>query len=636
MQIKFKRIEIENFCGIKDFKADLFDRTAIIGRNGQGKSTILNAISWVLFNQLLNGTSPDGKIRPHDENGKDIDYVEIKVALTTIIDDEEYTLTKINKQKWSKSSTDQQKVMTGNVNEYLINNVPKIERDYKQFLEQYVSLEDLKYCLSPNTFLKLNTAKRREKIMSLFGKDVSLDDVIAKNSDFESIKADLKVGTVEELIAATKKSITRLKGTQKAIPIRIDELSRQKESSDVTELKEKEENIKSQIVQVQKECEEHKSNRDKLNDLSKTYMDWKFKKSELEKTLYSSTEKALAEKRNLRISIDEINKSITNCKADIESRELFIQANENEMKKLRARISQINTEKYAGYNKCPTCGQELPKEQIDSAIKKFEEDKRSEIAHLNDKGVSDKQQNEKLKNEIEELNKKVVKYEEALKVTEEDLSKIAVEEVDYTKNEDWVKLDNQIKDLEKTLSGSNMDELTEQIKECERKVTSLNADLLEVSNKIAVEESQNYDDRISELKTEAVEIEQKIAEEEKKKHILELFNKARIEALTEPVNNCFKIIKFRLFKPLIKDKNAFEDVCELLVNGTSYDSNLNVGFKILAEVDICEAFQKAFGVTAPIFIDNIESLDNERIPDTAGQLITIRRTDDDLTVKEIN
>lgn len=636
MKINFKTITIENFCGIQKFTTNLYNKTAITGKNGKGKSTIINAISWVFFNQLIDGSSPDGKIRPHNEDGKDIDYIDIKVSLTVDFNDEEFTLTKINKQKWSKSSTDQQKVMSGNVNEYLINNVPKIERDYKQFLEQYVSLEDLKYCLSPNTFLKLNTAKRREKIMSLFGKDVSLDDVIAKNSDFESIKADLKVGTVEELIAATKKSITRLKETQKAIPIRIDELSRQKESSDVTGLKEKEENIKSQIVQVQKEYEEHKSNRDKLNDLSKTYMDWKFKKSELEKTLYSSTEKALAEKRNLRISIDEINKSITNCKADIESRELFIQGNENEMKKLRARISQINTEKYAGDNKCPTCGQELPKEQIDSAIKKFEEDKKSEIAHLNDKGVSDKQQNEKLKNEIEELNKKVVKYEEALKVTEEDLSKIAVEEVDYTKNEDWVKLDNQIKDLEKTLSDSNMDELTEQIKECERKVTSLNADLLEVSNKIAVEESQNYDDRISELKTEAVEIEQKIAEEEKKKHILELFNKARIEALTEPVNNCFKIIKFRLFKPLIKDKNAFEDVCELLVNGTSYDSNLNVGFKILAEVDICEAFQKAFGVTAPIFIDNIESLDNERIPDTAGQLITIRRTDDDLTVKEIN
>lgn len=134
-----------------------------------------------------------------------------------------------------------------------------------------------------------------------------------------------------------------------------------------------------------------------------------------------------------------------------------------------------------------------------------------------------------------------------------------------------------------------------------------------------------------------MDVEQKIANEEKKKKLLEDFNKERIELLTEPVNSHFNIIKFKLFKPLIKDKNAFEDVCELLVNGTSYDANLNVGFKILADVDLCQAFQKAYDLHAPIFIDNIESLDEWRIPKVDGQLIMMKKTDDKtLEIKEVS
>ena len=75
----------------------------------------------------------------------------------------------------------------------------------------------------------------------------------------------------------------------------------------------------------------------------------------------------------------------------------------------------------------------------------------------------------------------------------------------------------------------------------------------------------------------------------------------------------------------------------MLVNGTSYDANLNVGFKILADVDLCQAFQKAYDLHAPIFIDNIESLDEWRIPKVDGQLIMMKKTDDKtLEIKEVS
>ena len=72
MNIKFKHLKLNNFCGLHDLDTDLYDRTIVKGRNKSGKTTIKNSIDWNLFNKLSDGSAPDG-IRPHDEDGKDID-----------------------------------------------------------------------------------------------------------------------------------------------------------------------------------------------------------------------------------------------------------------------------------------------------------------------------------------------------------------------------------------------------------------------------------------------------------------------------------------------------------------------------------------------------------------------------------
>jgi hypothetical protein len=60
------------------------------------------------------------------------------------------------------------------------------------------------------------------------------------------------------------------------------------------------------------------------------------------------------------------------------------------------------------------------------------------------------------------------------------------------------------------------------------------------------------------------------------------------------------------------------DTCECMVDGTPY-SDLNTAAKVNAGIDIINAICKAKGTTAPIFIDNRESV--SKIIPCASQLI---------------
>lgn len=68
-------------------------------------------------------------IRPHDENGVEIDDVDIVRAVTFEIDGKAKTLKKITRQKRNKKGE-----ITGSVTDYSINDVPYKMADYNQYI----------------------------------------------------------------------------------------------------------------------------------------------------------------------------------------------------------------------------------------------------------------------------------------------------------------------------------------------------------------------------------------------------------------------------------------------------------------------------------------------------------------------
>ena len=105
------------------------------------------------------------------------------------------------------------------------------------------------------------------------------------------------------------------------------------------------------------------------------------------------------------------------------------------------------------------------------------------------------------------------------------------------------------------------------------------------------------------------------------------FSKAKIEAVESRINHLFSIVRFKMFETQINGGEV--ETCEATVDGVPY-SDLNNAMKINAGLDIINAICKSEGVTAPIFIDNAESI-NELMP-TESQMIRLVVTEDDTLI----
>lgn len=96
------------------------------------------------------------------------------------------------------------------------------------------------------------------------------------------------------------------------------------------------------------------------------------------------------------------------------------------------------------------------------------------------------------------------------------------------------------------------------------------------------------------------------------------------------INSNFEIVNFRLFKTQIN--GGLEECCDTLVNGVPY-SDVNNAHKIIAGLDIIKTLTKFHNKTAPIFIDNRESINDLCPIDT--QVISLVVTDDAMLRMEV-
>lgn len=621
MNIKFTKIELHNFCGIKDREDDLYDRTMIKGQNKAGKTTIKNAIYWVLFNKLSDGSAPDG-IRPHDENGKDIDMTDISVSLTMDIDGKTVRVTKTQKQNWVKDRTTQEQKFKGNVNEYDINGIPKKEKDFVEYMAQFIDLDSFLFCTNPYTFLRQSTKDRRATLFSLICADVDLE-IINANPQFESLKSDLQDGTIEELMSRSKHAITALKEDLKLIPARIDEVSSQIQEIDEAE--------KIALTKELSECESKLSSFDTIADTAKELTmriaDAKNKVIRMDTDYRVAQQKAEAnasiEKGNLINAIAMANGTIKNLQNYIEDAKRRQEDMTACIKKYAEDIERIKADTFNTDDlKCPVCGSKYTKAKVETMRKAWQESQDKKIADLAHMSTDSELRFNEINADIDKWTAEITAKQAEITGYEQELAVIEnmpapVVDAPDTKEKD--KLNADIAKWQAELDALSIDNGAEK-----------QAVVNRISEIKVILDRQNtnnaYKTRVEELTQEQLKTSQKIANEEKMLDLLSEYQRAKIGVLTDRINEYFTVIKWQFFKEQIN--GGYAEVCIPTVNGTSYDGLLNHGDKLLAEIDLCCAFQKKADVSCPIIIDDTESLDEWRIPQIDNQLICIRRTDD--------
>ena len=627
-KVAFLHISAKDFCGLENFEADFSDKTVIKGKNREGKTTVRNIIYWILTDKLSDNSSAGDSIRPHDENGVRKDFVDVTASLTVGVDDEQFTLTKTQKQRWVKRRGSEDREFQGNENLYEINGVPKSAKDFSTFISENIcNIEDLAFCINANTFLSLDNKKRRAKLLSL-ANEFSDEDVIATNPEFEELRSDLKVGTVEEISKRDKANITALKKNQAELPARIDEVSKSIIHEDFAELELQKNTLKEKLIECEAKASEEITLQTTISKMKgelaalvgKLTATVKDKKHELEMKLADVN----SERRAISANINAYESEIEYLEQAIENRQKVIAETEVNLDNAKNReIDQISLI-------CPTCGQLMPMDKQDENKAKLEAQKHAEMDryydYLDTLKAELKTSVEKvkaIKEKLPEMKENKEQLSAQVAQLEKDIS-AASETVNYEDDPEYIAKQKEIENLENQLPAfrdykTDKYVVKEQLEEIEYRLGKAAA-------------NEKAEERIEQLKKEQLVVAQNIAKVERHLDLLDKFNRARIGLLEDSVNAYFDVIKWRFFEKQIN--GGYQEVCKAEVNGTSYDGLLNKSDRILCQMDLCKGFMRSVWISLPLIGDDMESVDPERIPEYDGQMILFRRESCPLTVEK--
>lgn len=645
MNIKIKKIHIENFKKFNVFDIEFGNVTKVSGQNAVGKTSIVDAFMWCIFDKNSRGETKF-QIRPLDFNGNQIDHVDIKVALTLEVDGREVILQKVQKQNWVKKRGTLAETLQGNVNSFEVDGIPKKEKDYKEYIESIVNEDLFKLITNPQAFVSKKWQDQRKELMK-FAPDVDNEDVIATNPKvFQELSLALSVHNPEDLQTKAKKALSEYKKQQTEIPARIDEVRKSMTDIDVAELELQRNDLKGQIAEIEKSEEDMTAQYENYQKETDSLMDLKFQLSDMER---KANEENNAAKRGYEEQIADFDNDIASSerkikifRQNIADAEGTISAYEKKREELLADWKEENAKTYVdnlifdeNSTICPMCGQSYPEERIEQIKADFEQ-KKADVKEKWEKDHRDALDNivadgNRYKDLIENLKSKIADAEAQLSAEQSNLQSAEVEKkkasdaldalpdkVDISDSEEYKKMALQISEKEKLLSVANSGaEMRQQLR---IKKNGLKEELLEVEKQITSADNSAKEERIEELQQEMSDIAEKVNEQEKMLYLLEEFTKAKMTMISKIVNEKFGIVDWKLFDKQVN--GAVVECCECTVNGVPF-SALNTGHRIVAGLDIINTLSELYGVTAPIFIDNAEAVNEFNLPELEAQMVLL-------------
>lgn len=672
MKVEVKKIYLENYKKFPSKSVDLFPRTEISGRNREGKSTLQDAYLDVLTGKMANGTEPTSIRRK--ENGVEVPKVDVVRELTLAIDGKEKVIRKITKQKWRKPRGQSEEVFDGNETSYEIDGFPAKSKDYTEFIQSIAEPSTLLMCSNPKPFLdtlQKSTAESRKVLEKMSGFDIA--QFMEENPQYAHVEEITKGHSVEDTLKKLRKELNAQKKKVDAKNTEIAyETNRSVEAEDTSSLESKKQELNAQLSELEEqeqiledsskgydslshEIRGLKSSRDglvsKANEwlrarqkfISDTVSELRLKKSEKESSI-----------RIIGMELDNHIREAQQAKADLDrARQDYPRIKEMEWDD--SELKAIEAETFNDSDTiCPTCGQELPEEQVAELKASFEEKKKARIeAQLKVKESFESEKQEKLKYvcdlgntsaaKLKKTNEEISKLQSEIGVAQDEVAELTKqieeeqskftelpESVDMTNDEEYLAVTARIAELEEKLKSfddvpGKKQELRMQISNVMKQISNVDADI-----KIAQAAVTEKEKRVAELNEELKSLGQVQADIEKNIDTVLNFSIQKNKALAEKINLFFHHFQFSFLDYTIEGNPV--ETCKMICNGIDYNSGLNHSDKILCEVDLLNGLQEMNGLNLPIWIDDSESIDKSRIPMLDRQMIVLRVTDGDLKV----
>lgn len=635
--MKILSLHLENFRGIKELDIEFAGHnTDIYGANGTGKTTIANAICWLLLDRAA---TDEKDFNPKTTGAHDLHH---KASMKLDCNGTIVTLAKDFYEIWTQKKGSATKSFSGHTTDYYINEVPSKQKEYDAMVESIcgVDIDKIKMLTLHGYFIEgLKNDERRRMLFEICG-DVSDDEVMDANGLGE-LRTILKMpGTTDQTysiaeykkIAAAQKR--KLNKELELIPARIDEASKMLPEDELanetvlhkrlTDLYNQQDDImnrKQEALAADTDTMTAQQINDLQLDIERRKLAYMQESNKANEATYTKLDELKKEKSNLESENVALIRKTGEKKKEIERMETMREL-------LLADYAKVQAEQWDEANEiCPTCGQPLPAERVEQLREEFNLKKSRKKEEINKRGQSCSA------TKISELQGKVDEAEAQAKANNEQMETLAREiaritatittPVPFESTEDYASLQAQIQALRDNQQTAD-DKKAAIAKSFDEQLSGVSERIRGVSKELAqIDQAKEIKARIRSLEEEQRQTAEMLEQVEYGIHLCEEFVRCKAAMVTDNINSRFKTIHFKLFEDQIN--GGLKEICEPTIRNNDGQwvryKSANTAAKANAELEIIDVLNKHFETDLPVVMDRAESV--SEVSGFSGQLIRL-------------
>ena len=640
-EIKIKRLVLENFKCHKYLCLDLMGgNAAIYGDNASGKTSVYDALTWLLFGKDSAGNGEKNiEIKPLDANGEVKDH-EALTAVEAVLDvnGEEVTLRRTYREVWSTKRGSSQATYDGNTSEYYVSGVPCKRNAFQEKVNELVSEDTFRMLTSVSHFANGISWQDRRAVLFRVAGIMEDAQILATNEAFAPLVESMGKLSLEDykkkLLAEKRKFV----GAKTDIPARISECQKTIEDvqgldfagakAQVEALQATLDSISAEIVAV-----EHNTAADqKRMEIREAQMELQGLYNE-NKAFRASQGSGLLNVHNLTLDLKDLRKRLDRAQHEVANEKAYIAECDKKIETSRTRWISVNGETFTG-GSCTTCGQTLPADKLQLAKDAFEARKKTRLREIEEGANSYKETKAQAEDRLNRQQEGVQLLEAQIQEKEQEIAAAEAAVVEPKDIEHYAEnahcLNEKIQKLNGELADMMMDTsaVVEKLGKEKREVMAHISQQMAIVNKESLLEYSRQ--RIESLREDAKNTAECLEAIEKMLFLIDEYSRYKTRFVEDSINGMFRIARFRLFRE--QANGGIEDRCDVVYEGVPYIS-VNNGMKINLGIDIINTLSVAYGVRVPLFVDNAESVTRLEKCDSQIIRLVVSENDKELVIQ---
>ena len=615
-EIKIKRLSLENFKCHRNLTLTFNGgNSSIYGDNASGKTSIYDALTWLLFGKDSQGNGEKNiEIKPLDANGEVRDHLAV-TAVEAVLDvnGEELTLRRTYKEVWTTKRGSSQETYDGNTSDYYVDGVPVKKNAFQDKVNGLVDEDTFRMLTSVSHFANGISWQDRRAVLFKVAGVMEDSAILATSEQFSPLVESMGRLTLEDYkrkLLAEKKQFV---GAKTEIPARISECEKTiadiegldfaKAKAEAEALSVRKDSISAQILAI-----EHDSAAEqKRMEIREVQLELTALENE-NRAYRTSQSGGLLAVQNMKADLADLRKRLDRKQHELASEKSYITGLEEKIAEFRNRWFSVNNEAFSGGH-CPTCGQDLPAAQLQRAREQFEAGKQKRLDDLLQAANSYKESKAQAEVRIEKHAEEIQQIESEIWKKEQDIAAAEACAVAITDMDGYAEKKQAIQERVDQLNG----ELYEIIQAGAGVTGKLRMEEAEVAARIkecmAVISKESLLDysrqRVEQLRQDAQNAAACLDSIEQMLYLIDEYSRYKTRFVEDSINGLFRIARFRLFRE--QANGGVEDRCDVVHDGIPYIS-VNNGMKINLGIDIINTLSAAYGVRVPLFVDNAESV----------------------------